>query len=82
MFIHTYTEKIDWRYPEVSDWQVAAFQTPRQNRSEITSWCYKTFGPPGLDHLTHQIRWKDSIQWGEVYFSNREDLMMFVMRWT
>ncbi len=82
MFIHTYAQPHDWRGDPDTTWLVAAFETPRQNRPEITKWCYQTFGPPGMNHLTHQIRWKDSIQYGEVYFSNQEDLTMFVLRWS
>ena len=80
MFIHTYKHMMDWR--DDIPWHVAAFETPRQNRPEITSWCYKTFGAPGMNHLTKQIRWKDSIQYGEVYFNRKEDLEWFVLRWS
>ncbi len=81
MFIHTYTQPRDWRDPDIN-WLVAAFKTPKENRKEITRWCYKTFGPPGMNHLTKQVRWKDSIQYGEVYFSNQEDQLMFVLKWS
>jgi len=81
MFIHTYTQPTDWRDNETS-WHVAAFMTPKENRKEITKWCYKTFGPPGFRHLTHDTRWKDSIQYGEVYFSREQDLSWFSLRWS
>ncbi len=81
MFIHTYTQPRDGRDPDIN-WLVAAFETPRENRPEITSWCYKTFGPPGINHLTQQVRWKDSIRYGEVYFLNQEDRLMFILRWS
>lgn len=81
MFVHTYTQSKDWRDYSTS-WKVAAFMTPKENRKEITKWCYKTFGAPGMNHLTKQIRWKDSIQYGEVYFSNQKDLEWFVLRWS
>jgi hypothetical protein len=80
MFIHTYEQVKDWRIETA--WLVAAFETPRQNRAEITRWCYQTFGSPGMNTLTKQTRWKDSIQYGEVYFISKEDLMMFVLRWS
>jgi len=80
MFIHTYQQGIDWR--GANPWQVAAFMTPKENRREITRWCYQTFGTPGMNTLTKQTRWKDSIQYGEVYFGSKEDLMMFVLRWS
>ncbi len=81
MFIHTYTQPRDWRDPDIN-WLVAAFKTPKENRAEITKWCYQTFGAPGMNHLTKQIRWKDSIQYGEVYFRNQDDQLMFVLRWS
>jgi hypothetical protein len=80
MFIHTYTQQKDWRDTSTS-WKVAAFLVSKEHRREITRWCYKTFGAPGMNHLTKQIRWKDSIQYGEVYFSNQKDLEWFVLRW-
>ncbi len=80
MFVHTYQHQEDWRDPV--PWHVAAFLTPKENRKEITRWCYKTFGIPGMNHLTKQIRWKDSIQYGEVYFINQKDLEWFVLRWS
>jgi hypothetical protein len=80
MFIHTYEQVKDWRGATL--WLVAAFMTPKENRAEITRWCYQTFGSPGMNTLTKQTRWKDSIQYGEVYFISKEDLMMFVLRWS
>ncbi len=80
MFIHTYELMKSWS--GATPWLVAAFESPRQNRSEITRWCYQTFGTPGMNTLTKQTRWKDSIQYGEVYFISKEDLMMFVLRWS
>ncbi len=80
MFIHTYEQVKDWRGATL--WLVAAFMTPKENRAEITRWCYKTYGAPGMNTLTKQTRWKDSIQYGEVYFISKEDLMMFVLRWS
>jgi len=80
MHIHTYTHKKDWR--NETPWLVAAFMTPKENRKEITRWCYKTFGTPGMNHLTRQIRWKDSIQFGEVYFMHEKDLEWFLLRWS
>lgn len=80
MFIHTYEQMKDWR--DATPWLVAAFMTSKENRKEITKWCYKTFGTPGMNHLTKQIRWKDSIQYGEIYFIDQKDLEWFVLRWT
>lgn len=79
MFIHTYQQIKDWR--DATPWHVAAFMTPKEYRPEMTRWCYKTFGPPGMNHLTKQIRWKDGIQYGEVYFNRKEDLEWFLLRW-
>lgn len=80
MYIHTYTQPRDWRDPDVN-WLVAAFTAPKETRPEITRWCYKTFGPPGMNHLTRQVRWKDSIQYGEVYFKDAGDLTLFTLKW-
>ena len=82
MFIHTYDLIKDVLYSSEGSWYIAAFETPRQNRPEITKWCYKTFGAPGMNHLTKQIRWKDGILYGEIYFSRKEDLEWFVLRWS
>jgi hypothetical protein len=79
LFIHTYEHIKDWR--DATPWLVATFETPRQNRSEIARWCYQTFGAPGMNTLTKQTRWKDSIQYGEVYFNRKEDLTWFLLRW-
>jgi hypothetical protein len=80
MFIHTYELMKEWG--GATPWLVAAFESPRQNRSEITRWCYQTFGTPGMNHLTQQTRWKDSIQYGEIYFIDQKDLEWFVLRWS
>ena len=81
MLIHTYTQKKE-PHEEGTEWYVAGFKAFNENRKEITKWCYATFGPPGLNHNTRQIRWKDSINWGEAIFSRKEDLEWFVLRWS
>jgi hypothetical protein len=80
MFIHTYQQGKDWR--DATPWHVAAFTTPKEYRSEITRWCYQTFGSPGMNHLTKQIRWKDSVHYGEVYFKHEKDLTLFILKWS
>ncbi len=79
MFIHAYEQMKDWR--DATPWHVAAFMTPKENRKEITRWCYQTFGAPGMNTLTKQTRWKDSIQYGEAYFRHEKDLTLFILRW-
>lgn len=82
MFIHTYeTQRKDPKWSDYG-WYVAAFETPRENRSEITRWCYKTFGSAGKPKGATETRWKDSIRFGEIYFAQKEDLAMFVLRWS
>ena len=82
MFIHTYTHKnYDSLAPEIERWHVAAFTLPK-DYYEIYDWCYHTFGPSGFNHLTHQTRWADEIRHGEAYFSRKEDLEWFVLRWS
>lgn len=82
MFIHTYTQKnYDAWNPEIEKWHVAAFTLPK-NHNDMYDWCYKTFGQPGFNNLTHKTRWGDEIRHGEVYFSRKEDLEWFVLRWS
>lgn len=63
-------------------WYVAAFKAKQQQRPEITRWCYQTYGEPGYRYDTAEIRWKDSIQYGEIHFSRESDLEWFVLRWS
>ena len=63
-------------------WHVATFKTKLEQRPEIRRWCYKIYGEPGYNYNTHELRWKDSIQYGEIYFSRPEDLEWFVLRWS
>ena len=81
MFIHTYETNSDFLTDKPCKY-VAAFESKRENRAEIQKWCHKTFGPSGYLPLTHETRWKNSITWGEVYFSRIEDLEWFVLRWS
>lgn len=61
-------------------WYRADFTLPKNYR-EIIEWCHTTFGQPGfLQDST--ARWADDIWYGEVYFRDNEDLMMFVLRWS
>lgn len=79
MFIHTYTRPKD---PILGgEWYIAAWQTSKENRSDIQRWCYRTYGIPGYRVNTDDIRWKDGIQYGEAIFSKKEDLEWFVLRW-
>lgn len=82
MFIETYETQntnADW-----SDygWYVAAFETPRENRPEITRWCYKAFGPAGRPKGAAETRWKDGIRFGEIHFKHKQDLEWFVLKWS
>ena len=82
MFIHTYeTQRKDPKWSDYG-WYVAAFKTPKENRQEITRWCYKTFGMAGKSKYATETRWKDSIRVGEIYFKYEEDLAWFVLRWS
>lgn len=67
---------------DFNDWHMAAFESKKEGRAEMTKWCYHTFGPPGFRHLTHDTRWKDGIQFGEIYFARKQDLEWFVLRWS
>jgi hypothetical protein len=87
MFIHTYTSPPYELIPE-NDYACdikyyAAFKAnTKEIRAEITRWCYKTYGNPGFNTNTQQIRWSDGIKWGEVIFSRKEDLEWFLLRWS
>ena len=82
MFIHTYeTQRKETGWSDYG-WYVAAFESPRENRAEITRWCYKTFGPAGKPKGATETRWKDSIRFGEIYFKHQSDLEWFVLRWS
>jgi len=70
MFIHTYDEE---GFLADEGWTVAAFSTGLTE--EIKEWCYDTYGEPG-------VRWCDRISWGEVRFSDKKDLTLFLLRWS
>ena len=62
--------------------------------TEIMAWCTEQFGPRAL-HInevaefsprgTQGGKWLGSyypfIQWGDVYFRNKEDATFFMLRW-
>lgn len=81
MFVHTYEKTMDMRVFDET-WYVAAFKTNKENRAEIQRWCYKTYGQSGYHPLQDHVRWKDSIQYGEIYFNNKQDLEWFVLKWS
>ena len=82
MFIHTYETNSDFLTDSPCKY-VAAFKqlTKVDAVVEMKKWCWETFGEPGHNHLTFQTRWKDSIEYGEVFFNRKEDLEWFVLRW-
>jgi hypothetical protein len=81
MFIRTRTVKnYDPLCPN-KVWHRAEFTLPKNYR-EIIDWCHATFGEPGFLQDSKPARWADDIWYGEVYFRDHEDLMMFVLRWS
>lgn len=84
MFIHAYEVPVDVLNFDDEVWYVAAFNQPHKVDEVLamTKWCHQTFGESGHNHLTCQTRWKDEIVYGEVYFKNKDDLLMFVLRWS
>jgi len=77
MFIHTHrahTRK------DFTPYYVAAFTLQKGMYEPVSEWCYQTFGEPGdgedLD------RWEDQIWYGEIWFRDEQDLMMFKLRWS
>jgi hypothetical protein len=75
MFIHTYETK---NYGD--DWHCAAFTIPK-HYLEIQKWCHETFGKPGYPQDVPQTRWRDDIYYGEIYFRDDRDLVLFMLRW-
>ena len=71
MFIYTYDE-----YWKNDGWAVAAFTADDTSQLlEIQHWCNTVFGKPN-------DRWEDCIRFGEVKFSDKKDLTMFILRWS
>jgi hypothetical protein len=71
MIIHTYDEYWNEGYA------VAAFPQPHHVHKviELRGWCIEAYGEPGH-------RWKDNIQFGEVLFQDKQDLALFLLRWS
>jgi hypothetical protein len=70
MFIHTYDEY--WNQGHA----VAAFSTPTIDQiCKMKTWCRASYGEPG-------DRWLDQIIHGEVLFTDKRDLTLFVLRWS
>ena len=81
MFIRTRIVKnCDPLAPEKS-FHRAEFTLPKNYR-EIIDWCHATYGAPGFLLDGKQTRWADDIWYGEVYFRDKEDLVLFVLRWS
>lgn len=89
MYVHSYKE-IDTPY-----W-VASFSLKRGELDEsesllkeIESFCNKMYGPGLGDHRIYPLnnspfvhRWVNDIVYGEVRFSQEEDLVLFLLRWS
>lgn len=84
MFIHTYEVPVDVVNFKGEVWYVAAFKqiTKVDAVVEMKKWCWKAFGKPGHNDLTYETRWKDGVAYGEIYFSRKQDLEWFVLRWS
>ncbi len=82
MFIHVYP----FIHPADPYTQrfMAAFAASKQHPSDqhkIRQWCYETFGGAGYCADTNEIRWHDSIHFGEIEFNREEDLSLFLLKW-
>jgi len=80
IIIHSHHSAVNQR-GDNEVWHVAEFLAKKSDRPEITRWCYRTFGTPGWQAMTHEIRWKDSIQYGKIIFSREQDLEWFMLKW-
>jgi hypothetical protein len=58
-----------------SGW-IVAFETPEFHLlKEMQNWCRTTYGEKSV------LRWRDEIRWGEVWFRDEADTMLFQLRW-
>ena len=56
------------------------------DRKEIVKWCYDQFGP-GLgryrvDNSPFTHRWINDIEYNEIRFSEEQDVVLFILRWS
>lgn len=68
MFIHTYDEY--WNQGH----SVASFSCTTAQKADIREWCHTVYG-------LQSDRWIDCIKFGEVLFSDKKDLTLFLLRW-
>lgn len=49
--------------------------------SEISHWCYSTYGREGLINETMTVRWFDDLGNGVIRFRDESDAALFMLRW-
>ena len=49
--------------------------------NEVSKWCHEIFGSPGINQITYNDRWVDSIVFSEVFFKSEADLLLFKLKW-
>lgn len=86
MFVHHYqtnyfaTGRRNDAPVHVAAFQHSQFRADEQHK--IRQWCYETFGSSGYLVNTDEVRWIDSIHFGEIEFSREEDLAVFLLKWS
>lgn len=79
MYLHIYQPNVT---PPWSSWAprsgwIVAFENPRFHLlRELQDWCRATYGEPS------DTRWHDQLRWGEVWFRDEADAMLFQLRWS
>lgn len=85
MFIHTYTRRLADELGG-GNTHIAAFSNPGTRASlELAAWCSNTFGPSGGnfgDPIEWGYRWRNGIHYGEIEFTDEQDLALFILRWS
>jgi len=49
--------------------------------AEIAVWCRQTYGMPGFNFDDIDMRWRDQLYDGAVYFRDESDMELFVLKW-
>jgi hypothetical protein len=76
MYLHVYhTNTRSAHWGPASGW-IVAFDYPKFGLlRELQDWCRATYGDESNN------RWRDQIRWGEVWFRDESDVVLFQLRW-
>ena len=76
MFIHIYKGR---PRENLEFYHIAGFTIQKDMYKPVSEWCYQTFGDSG--DCVDNARWEDHIWFGEIWFRDEKDLMLFKLRW-